>query len=104
MTINKIFTLPNLSKTVLATTFATAITGWTYLGYQRGTMHYNYYVEKYDLPYSDMCKLRYGLAGVFIYYLPLTFPVVVSKEIMRADIRVRMMEYEKRGEYYNRIL
>ena len=78
--------------------------GWCIVGYHRGASHYEYYAFKYNLPYSNMCRIRYGIAGTLVYMLPITIPIVVSKEIMRMDINIRNMEHEKKGEYYNRIL
>ena len=73
---------------------------WSILGGIRGSNVYDYRYKKQtnDTPYTYSSKLRYGIAGAFMYMHPGSFIMVAPKELYR--IRVWLHNIDK-GDYYN---
>lgn len=93
---------------------------WATLGFYRGTNYYRRdykkecikYEEKKDDKYYITHKhkpeyfytycLGFGLFGLLLYANPLTFSLVIPKEIYRLEVNLRGLNEEKeKDEYYD---
>jgi len=97
-----------LFKTIF---YITSATSWSILGFKRGIDAYDYsfnkkytYTYTYTYNYLYTTKLLCGLGGVFLYINPVFIPLLIGKEIYRAEVDIRGLEEEKKTDFYNEIL
>ena len=81
-------------------------TCWGILGCNRGINQYEY---EYKLKYNNKTylytdKISYGIFGIIIYINPCFLPFIIFKELYRLEINLRNLNFEKKSEYYNKIL
>lgn len=79
-----------------------ALTSWTSLGFYRGVQNYNYFENKKgnkDYMYSECFSS--GVFGAFLYYVPMCWPIIVYKELNRAEICIRGLE---KTDYYYKFM
>ena len=95
------------------------IASWGTFGFYRGVNYFGEWVE----PYPDCDTIQYlyskslsqysqkiawniiaGILGTCIYINPVFCLIIVPREIYRLEVNIRGLEYEKKSDYYRRIL
>lgn len=88
------------------------IFGWPTLGFTRGMNSYDYnysnnklYKYSKNAPHSFyLDKIGWGVLGACCYFSPVTFFIVLYKEVYRIEVNLRGLEEEKKTRYYNEVL
>ena len=92
------------------------LSSWVSLGFYRGTKYYGNdykkhcirYEERKDNKYYTVDKPQhfythrfgYGLFGVLLYANPVTFVLIIPKEIYRLEVNIRGLNEEKEKDKY----
>ena len=81
-----------------------AVGAWTALGFFRGINSYKYEYHSNTKTKLYTVQFVYGVGGSLIYICPFLLPVVVVKEIYRAEVVLRGLDEHKKSRYYNEVL
>ena len=80
----------------------TSATMWGTIGFIRGVQSYNFETTKPTKLYTD--QLMNGLLGVFFYINPLTFTIMLYKEVYRLEVNAFNIKREKESNFYNKLV
>jgi hypothetical protein len=83
------------------------ISSWSLLGFNRGMNSYDYSYKKDSHKIKEPLYLEKGIWGLtssLAYITPVTFFLVLYKEIYRLEVQLRGLEHEKKTDYYNQVL
>ena len=81
------------------------ISSWSLLGFNRGMNSYDYSHKKDPKKQSlYLEKGLWGLCSSIAYVNPVTFFLVLYKEVYRLEVQLRGLENEKNTDYYNQVL
>jgi hypothetical protein len=82
------------------------LSSWSLLGFKRGMNSYDYSYKKDSQVKQHLYleKVIWGLTSSVAYINPITFLLVLYKEIYRLEVQLRGLEGEKKTDYYNQVL